>query len=89
MPVDLLLYLNSRTLPLRMLDPADVRRASKLAAVGFVKAEILPSFHAATREQTIASATVLEITAEGEAEIRRVLSRHQETVPGTLPETHK
>lgn len=84
MPLDYLCNLDPSQFPLDTEDTAEIKKISKLAAVGLLRAEIRPNFMQ-VRTPGPASATVLSITPAGLEKIARLKLGFPDTVPGSLP----
>lgn len=70
MPLLFLMKLQHRRLPLRVVKSEEIRRVSVLLATGLIEAEI-QALDSTTRYAPSQAATVIRITEEGLAEIRR------------------
>jgi len=84
MPLAYLCNLDSSQLPLVTEDPVEIKKISKLAAVGLLCAEIRPNFMQ-VRILEPASATVLSITPAGLEKIAKLKLGFPDTVPASLP----
>jgi hypothetical protein len=68
MPIHLLMRLQQVQLPVRVADPEEVRKVSKLLATGLIQAEF-EAIRARAGQATWHVATVTRITEEGRAEL--------------------
>jgi hypothetical protein len=84
MPLDYLCQLDTVPLPLETRNKTEIVRISRLAAVGFLHAEIKPDFFGKERSVLPESATVLAITEAGREKIAKLRLGFQDTVPGSL-----